>query len=386
MPRRSAEELDVARQQILNGALGASGAGLLLEAGEAPGLPFRPVAISAGVNEASRGLKIGSSSLLPRWLRVNDAVLEFSKQPDILAALPSPEQQALQRAGVTTCVPLVYGRALEAWLAFCSHSAHRSRPAAADNAMARAHAWALALHEAKSAWRTDAQSESVSRSNRLTVAGQLAASIAHEVRNPLAAIRSTVQLIRDEDAPPQDHDRLLTTVIEEVDRVNDVLSRMLALGRERSSTYESCDLAAIANAATDFCFAYAKRQGQRLARRESGQLHVVGDHNELRQVLVNVLLNACQASQRGAAVSVETLGEGEGQSPRWAVVRVTDGGSGIRAEDLPHVFEPFFSTKRDGGGLGLSICRDIIQRHGGHVDLVSEEGTGTTVTIRLPLG
>jgi signal transduction histidine kinase len=218
----------------------------------------------------------------------------------------------------------------------------------------------------------------------LSITGQLAASIAHEVRNPLAAIRSTVQMIRDEDAAPNEHGRLLNTVIDEVDRVNDVLSHMLVLGRPHTTRQESCNVAEIADSASDFCSPYAKRRGQQIVRTGTETLWVQGDPHELRQVLVNVLLNACQASGSQAIVLVETVCELSGSEGPWAIVRVSDRGTGIPARDLPRVFEAFFSTKTDGGGLGLSLCREIVLRHNGKIEIDSTPDVGTTVTVYLP--
>jgi signal transduction histidine kinase len=381
--------LDAARQEILAASLGTDGSvrGALFELAEIRDRPsFRPVLLSPGLGQPVGASEIAGDGLLPRWLRVNDAVLPIPDSIGIYDELSDAEQRTLRALGTKVCLPLVHDGELTAWIALAGEDCEDEVgvEAHAYRAMTHAHAWASRLHQAKSAWRATLKAESVSRVNRLSVTGALAASIAHEVRSPLAAVRSIVQMIRDKDAPAVDHDRLLTTVIDEVDRISEVLSRMLTLGQPHTTRQEPCDFTFITDAATDFCRAYAKRQGQRLVRSGTDRLDVVGDPHELHQVLVNVLLNACQASEAGTAILIETSRQPDEPGQSWAAARITDRGVGIPADDLPKVFDAFFSTKPGGGGLGLAICREVVERHGGRVFLTSREGHGTAVTIQLP--
>jgi signal transduction histidine kinase len=142
------------------------------------------------------------------------------------------------------------------------------------------------------------------------------------------------------------------------------------------------DVAQWVTDAASFCRAYAHRRSQVITVRSVAAATILGDLNELRQVLVNVLLNACQASANGASIDIQTaIAE-----PGHVSIVVRDEGSGMTPELMARVFEPFYSTKQDGGGLGLAISRDIILQHGGEIVLQSVVGTGTTATIRLPLG
>jgi signal transduction histidine kinase len=212
----------------------------------------------------------------------------------------------------------------------------------------------------------------------------MAAGIAHEVRNPLAAVRSMVQLVRDETVPFGDRNRLLDNVVTEVDRVNRVLSGMLALGRPTAARDERTDLAALATDAVSFCQAYAKQRGEIIQASFSESLWVQGDPHELRQVLVNLLLNACQASEAGQTILVDGASKAElGYTPQ-VVIRIMDSGEGMPRSVLDQAFEPFFTTKQDGGGLGLSICRDAVRRHGGSITIASELHVGTIVSVELP--
>ncbi len=122
-------------------------------------------------------------------------------------------------------------------------------------------------------------------------------------------------------------------------------------------------------------------QGHHLEKRLGPVGPVRADFGQLRQALVNVILNGCEAMQKGGRLGIVTGPSPDGQ---WVEAAISDTGPGIDAEHLPHIFDPFFTTKEKGTGLGLSVVYGIVQRHGGTVLVRSEVGKGTTFTIRLP--
>jgi signal transduction histidine kinase len=354
-----------------------SQSGVLFEESPSSNGVFRETAV---LGAKLRSVEFSASSLLPRWLRVNEQVLEIPDSIGVCDALPRAEREALVDLGGGLAVPLLIDDELVAWALVRGYTfaAARAVPAKAREAATR-------LKNARIDAQKRAQTDVVMRSNRLTMAGQMAAGIAHEVRNPLAAVRSIVQLVRTEVAPKSEHPRLLDNVIAEVDRVNSVLTEMMGLGRPSQTRDETMDLATVAEGAAVFCQAYATHRGLRIDRSLNAGLWVRGDAHELRQVFVNLLLNACQASRSGQRIVIEsTLRHEDGSSP-LVVARVIDRGEGMSAEVVARVFEPFYTTKKDGGGLGLSICREAIQRHGGNISISTEIGAGTTVTLELPL-
>lgn len=328
-----------------------------------------------------QGLTVSRASLLPRWLRVNASVLPVPDSIGVFEALPMAEQHVLSLLRTELAVPLVHEDELVAWVSLNAIQDPPLRPGRIDP---RIHKAAVQLFASRKAERERASVEVVLRSNRLSVAGQMAAGIAHEVRNPLAAVRSMVQLVRSETAPVADRHRLLDNVVAEVDRVNRVLSGMMALGRPTATRDERTDLATVAADAVNFCQAYAKQHGQIIRTTLPESLWVRGDPHELRQVLVNLLLNACQASGTGQTIVVDGASKSDVGGKPQVVVRIMDPGEGMPRHVLDRVFEPFFSTKQDGGGLGLSICRDAVQRHGGNITIASEPKVGTVVSVELP--
>lgn len=372
------------RARVLNAAVAQAGAhgGLLFEPQSAG---TKTAILTCSTHESVSGdwnAGLSTETLLSRWLRVNGTVLRLPEPTGLWVSLPAACREWLVRRSVQACVPLVHEMKLVGWVFVLGGTPWQPADPRINLVANNLPAWAGELGSAQLEQEAATKAALVSRSNRLSLAGHLAASGAHEVRNSLAAARSMVQLVLSKDVPGTEHDRLLTTVLAEVDRVNAALSRTLSLGRTRESTWTSIDVSQWVTDAATFCRAYAHRRSQIITVRSITPATVLGDQNELRQVLVNVLLNACQASADGESIEVEH----DIAEPGYISVVVRDQGAGMTPELLARAFEPFYSTKQDGGGLGLAISRDIVQQHGGEIALHSAHDTGTTATIRLPLG
>jgi two-component system NtrC family sensor kinase len=226
------------------------------------------------------------------------------------------------------------------------------------------------------------------QSEKLSSLGRLSASIAHEINNPLAGILTFAKLIlREVDQAVPDEARRkimarnLALVQRETERCSAIVRNLLDFARERPLELREVDLNVAVNESLQLIAHQIAIQGHQLDKRLGQVAPVRADFGQLRQALVNVILNGCEAMQKGGRISVVTGLSADGQ---WVDAAVTDTGPGIAAEHLPHIFDPFFTTKEKGTGLGLSVVYGIIQRHGGTVLVKSEVGKGTTFTIRLP--
>lgn len=373
---------DPAAEQALHAVIELCDAstGILFELQSTNSPVFRAVsAIGIDLGPPSQ-IELGSQSLLPRWIRVNASSLPVPDDLGIFDALQPSEQEVLRGLQCQLAIPLLHDAELIAWVSVSGLTVPASRVVRLDE---RTLEIAARLHASRKNALDLAGTEAVKKSNRLSLAGQMAAGIAHEVRNPLAAVRSMVQLVRSETAPVGDRHRLLDNVVAEVDRVNRVLSGMVSLGHPTASRDEEIDIAAVAADAVNFCQAYARHRGQVIKMTLSESQWVQGDAHELRQVVVNLLLNACQASQGGQTIAVDCASKTGIEGAR-AILRVSDSGEGMPRHVLDRVFEPFFTTKPEGGGLGLSICRDAVHRHGGALTIASEPRVGTVVSVELP--
>ena len=220
----------------------------------------------------------------------------------------------------------------------------------------------------------------MARAEQLASLGQLAAGLTHEIKNPLAGVAAAVELLRDEgDGSLREvHDQILS----ELRRVNATVDGLLRLGKPQPPQRTEVDLARVAREVTSLFAARLRRQGVTLETNIAEHVPTLQlDASLMVQLLMNLLTNSMQATERGGTINVLVA-----PFPRHdgVIVSVADTGRGIAPEHLDRIFDPFFTTKEEGTGLGLPICRQIVEQHGGTMEIDSEIGTGTRVTLLLP--
>jgi two-component system nitrogen regulation sensor histidine kinase GlnL len=242
--------------------------------------------------------------------------------------------------------------------------------------------------------------------DRLAALGQMAANLAHEIRNPLASIEVSCSLLkRRVDSADQGTRDLLDKIIAEVRRLNRTITSSLEFVRPLSLTLAPASLEAVLDEAITVAAGRRGRPGIEIVRRyPTGSGPLLMDRTQLRQVFENLMLNALEAMGETGTLTVECTTApapvsastpyrpaGVRDSDPWqgferyAVVRVTDTGCGIGEEHLDKLFYPFFTTKKQGSGVGLSMARKIVDSHRGLIDVESRPGAGTTFTVRLPM-
>ena len=323
-------------------------------------------------------------SLLPRWLRVNNKALDVPDSLGVFDVLEEHDRRLLKLLSIAACVPLVADGHLVAWIGLISPTEPDRARRRAATILPQASHWAERLQHADRVHRESIRAAALSRSSRLTVAGQMAAAIAHEVRNPLHTVRASLQWVLDKEYASPHGAEYLTTALGEVDRMNSALGLLLKFTRSEPTPATACDLREIVETAVVICTPYARRQSQQIRCTHMSSLPILASPDEVHQVVVNLLLNSVQASNAGATILAAT-GLERDERGMWATLRVIDRGAGIPPALTAQIFEPFFSTKHDGGGLGLWICRNAVDRHGGGLTIESEVGHGTCATVRLPV-
>ncbi len=221
--------------------------------------------------------------------------------------------------------------------------------------------------------------EEARRNQRLVELGRLVAGVAHGIRNPLTSIQGYVQYwARRPDSPPSPSS--LQLVVSETTRLNKLVERLLYFARPLEARYESQDIEATIAQVVDLVAPECETAGIEVKRGLSGQARQAEiDGEQIRQVVLNLVMNAIQAMPSGGTLSVRTsYGDNEVE------LEVADTGPGIPLEQQESIFTPFFTTKRNGAGLGLAISREIARAHGGSMGFRTEPGRGTAFYVRLP--
>jgi PAS domain S-box-containing protein len=224
------------------------------------------------------------------------------------------------------------------------------------------------------------------RVEKLAAIGQLAASIAHEVGNPLQAIQGFLALFLEQCAPETPNRRFLELAEEEIDRIVQVLARLRDLYRPRADVVASVDVNAMIDSVLLLTGKQLERGGMRLLRELSPALPAIkGVADQLKQVLLNLVLNAAEAMVDGGVLHVQSYVRREQAGGRSVVIAITDTGAGIPPDQLPYIFDGLHTTKERGMGLGLYTSKAIVEGHMGRITAQSTPNEGTTFTITLPI-
>jgi len=222
--------------------------------------------------------------------------------------------------------------------------------------------------------------QQVRRADRLSALGQLAAALAHEIRNPLAAIEGAAEILGQANTPPEVREEFLSIVRKECSRLNRLLGGLLDFARPRPPERRPTELARILENVVGLTRHSAEKNGVRIRTEvPAGLPALVADPEQLTQVLLNLTINAVQAMSEGGELVLSATPENGG-----IAIRVRDQGTGIPEEHLERVFDPFFTTKTDGTGLGLSVAQRIITEHGGTIRAVRNPDGGMTFAVWLP--
>ena len=224
--------------------------------------------------------------------------------------------------------------------------------------------------------------EQLRRADRLSALGELSAGIAHEIRNPLGAIKGVAEILKDDYAPDAPKYEFIQILLKETDRLNGILQDFLSFARPKPLKYQRTDINAVIESVLALTAQHAKKTGVLVEKRLGAEIGTWDlDAGLLTQVFLNLVLNALQAMPSGGILTLTS-----GISDRVITITVSDTGSGIAPENRKKLFTPFFTTKKDGTGLGLAIAYRIIQNHRGDIDVLSEEGNGTSFLVTIPVG
>lgn len=222
--------------------------------------------------------------------------------------------------------------------------------------------------------------EELRRSEHLAALGHLVTGVAHELRNPIGVIKTTVQLMKTEfpSINKSDHIKIIE---EQITRQNRVIQELLDFGRPSKHAVQSISINLLLEKVFIFTSSMLRQHSIKLVQETNDNLPATEvDGERIKQVFVNLILNSVQAMPDGGTLTIKTH-----YDDKWIYTEFIDTGHGISSSEMNHIFDPFYTTKEKGTGLGLSISHQIIRTHGGHINVLSKENYATTFIVQLPL-
>ena len=227
--------------------------------------------------------------------------------------------------------------------------------------------------------------EEAKRAERLSALGDMAAGVAHEIRNPLNAISITAQRLKSEFVPQKEQEEYTSftrIILDEIKRLDNIINQFLSLAKAQKLNLVPTDMGKFLNEVTNLTEIEAKEKDIHLNREIDKLPEIKIDPSELKKALLNIMLNGIQAMPSSGTLGIRSY---LNNLQRNIIIEVKDSGGGIPKEKLSKIFQPYFSTKEKGIGLGLSIAYRIISDHNGKIEVKSEVGKGTIFTIKLPI-
>ncbi|PLT33469.1 PAS domain-containing sensor histidine kinase [Bacillus sp. V5-8f] len=218
--------------------------------------------------------------------------------------------------------------------------------------------------------------ERLRKTEKLSIVGELAASVAHEVRNPLTSLKGFVQLLNDRESQ---HQHYYSIMLNELDRINQIVSELLVLAKPQQMKFQEHNLVHLMSDVKALLEPQANLYGAQMVFDVRHELPLIScEANQLKQVFINIIKNSLEASSKKIQIDFQVEEE-------WVTVTVKDNGCGIEKNRVKHLGEPFYSSKEKGTGLGLTVSYRIIEAHRGKISIKSEVDSGTKIKIALPI-
>jgi two-component system sensor histidine kinase PilS (NtrC family) len=220
----------------------------------------------------------------------------------------------------------------------------------------------------------------VKRVEKMAAVGEMAAGLAHEIKNPLASLTGSIQLLREDSHPDPDQDRLMQIVLREADRLSSLANNFLLYARPPAGKVQAIQLDKALRETAELFQKDGSTDGRiETITRIDGEIWIAMDPAHLHQILWNLVLNAAEAIEGQGQVTIESVPSRN----RMAAVKISDTGCGMNSETIQSIFDPFFTTKPVGTGLGLSIVHRILESYDAWMEVESEVGIGTNFTLRF---
>ncbi len=342
--------------------------------------------------DEKKSITFHAKDRLINWLAINDKELIISQNRDIVEYLSPEEQDKLIQLQAELIYPLKVMNHISGTV--CLGRKNDDMPFQAEEIESLSLIFNQAAFAIEHASLYELQKDRIRkmyRTDRLATLGELAAGAAHEIRNPLTSIRSTIQYLAKDFSNDPGKSEMIAEVINEVERINKILQGLLSFARPSHLNVSAINLESLINQVLLLLTSSIRKHHIDVQFEYfTEDTSIQGDMEQLKQVFLNIFLNAIEAMSenpegqpRILIISIEK-GIAIDAIKHNLIINIEDSGKGIDAKNLENIFNPFFTTKEEGTGLGLAISYGIINRHEGEIEVTSEIGKGSCIRIKLP--
>lgn len=344
-------------------------------------------------NEAkNKPVTLTNRSRLISWLSVNEKHLIISRHPDIVSYFPPEEQEIIRQLGAELIFPLKIMNQINGTIFLGEKTDGAPFTEQELNLLSiLINQATFAIEHASLYEQQTERLKKMYRTDRLATLGELAAGAAHEIRNPLTAIRSTIQYLSKDFSADPVKSEMVTELISEVERINKIVQGLLSFARPSDLNTSDINIEQLINQTLLLVTNTLRKQNVEVEFEYfTDNTTIQGDAEQLKQVFLNIILNAVEAMGKNPPERSRTLiisiekGTPINTHSRYLIISFEDSGKGIEQKNIENVFNPFFTTKEEGTGLGLAICYGIINRHEGEIEVKSVPDKGTCINIKLP--
>ena len=344
-------------------------------------------------NEAkNKPVTLTNRSRLISWLSVNEKHLIISRHPDIVSYFPPEEQEIIRQLGAELIFPLKIMNQINGTIFLGKKTDGAPFTEQELNLLSiLINQATFAIEHASLYEQQTERLKKMYRTDRLATLGELAAGAAHEIRNPLTAIRSTIQYLSKDFSADPVKSEMVTELISEVERINKIVQGLLSFARPSDLNTSDINIEQLINQTLLLVTNTLRKQNVEVEFEYfTDNTTIQGDADQLKQVFLNIILNAIEAMGKNPPERSRTLiisiekGTPINTHSRYLIISFEDSGKGIEQKNIENVFNPFFTTKEEGTGLGLAICYGIINRHEGEIEVKSVPDKGTCINIKLP--
>ncbi|NOR53513.1 MAG: histidine kinase [Candidatus Aminicenantes bacterium] len=335
-----------------------------------------------GIDETEvKKISFNRNDHLVRWLKVNQTYFYRKEQRGVFNYFKEKEKNILETLGIELCYPLIaMNRLIGIILIGPKDNYEKFSKQERSFISSLTPQTGIALENAVLYKEQRERFRRMSRADKLATIGELAAGAAHEIRNPLTAIKSSLQYIKTK-SRVQKEIKLLDIALKETERIDKILSGLLHFSRPSEIKKEKGNVLEILEESLELISFQVKKQRITIVRDfPSSPVILNGDKAQLKQLFLNLFLNSLQSMKDGEELKIEVTSAGN----QTVLISITDNGEGIPEENLDRIFDPFFTTKKGGTGLGLSICYGITQAHKGEIEVKSKLNQGTSAFVKLP--